>query len=66
MVYLVAVLTQFLTDRLEDETGLKEVAQGLIALMNMPRFSAEEAELVIISYVYSLNIIYVDLANKRL
>ncbi|KAF8476066.1 RNAPII transcription regulator C-terminal-domain-containing protein [Kalaharituber pfeilii] len=42
----IAVITQFLSDRLEDETGLKEVAQGLIALLKMPRFSAEEAEKV--------------------
>lgn len=45
-ILLVSVITQFLTDRLEDETGLKEVANGLMALLGMQRFSAEDAEKV--------------------
>ncbi|KAL7267583.1 hypothetical protein RUND412_009827 [Rhizina undulata] len=42
----VAVIAQFLCDRLDDETGLKETAQGLIALQSMQRFGKEEAVLV--------------------
>ncbi|KAF8435281.1 RNAPII transcription regulator C-terminal-domain-containing protein [Terfezia claveryi] len=40
----VSVITHFLIDRLEDETGLKEVAKGLIALLEMQRFGPEDAE----------------------
>ena len=43
---IVSVITQFLTDRLEDEAGLKEVANGLMALLSMQRCGSEEAEKV--------------------
>ncbi|PWW78340.1 ARM repeat-containing protein [Tuber magnatum] len=42
----VAVIAQFLCDRLEDETGLKETSQGLFALQKSSRFGKEEAILV--------------------
>ena len=37
------VITQFLCDRLEDETGLKEVASGLISLTAMHYFDSDQA-----------------------
>jgi hypothetical protein len=40
---LVAVIRQFLCDRIGDESGLKETAQGLTALQRMSRFSGEDA-----------------------
>ncbi|KAI9869021.1 MAG: hypothetical protein M1813_002844 [Trichoglossum hirsutum] len=39
----IAVIRQFLCDRIEDESGLKETAQGLTALQRMSRFSGEDA-----------------------
>jgi DNA repair/transcription protein MET18/MMS19 len=39
----VPVMTQFLCDRLEDETGLKEVATGLTSLTKMHFFGNAEA-----------------------
>ncbi|RPA91136.1 ARM repeat-containing protein [Choiromyces venosus 120613-1] len=42
----VAVIAQFLCDRLEDETGLKETSRGLFALQKSSRFGKEEATLV--------------------
>lgn len=47
---IVSVITQFLTDRLEDEAGLKEVANGLMALLSMQRCGSEEAEKVTLAY----------------
>lgn len=41
-----SVIGQFLCDRLDDEAGLKETSQGLIALQKMQRFGKEEAILV--------------------
>ncbi|KAI5846119.1 RNAPII transcription regulator C-terminal-domain-containing protein [Tricharina praecox] len=37
------VITQFLCDRLEDETGLKEVASGLASLTKMHHFDSDQA-----------------------
>lgn len=45
-----AVIVQFLCDRLEDETGLKETSQGLSALQKSSRFGKEEAILVSSAY----------------
>ncbi|KAG0131695.1 putative DNA repair/transcription protein [Tuber indicum] len=42
----VTVIAQFLCDRLEDETGLRETSQGLFALQKSSRFGREEATLV--------------------
>ncbi|KAI5850424.1 RNAPII transcription regulator C-terminal-domain-containing protein [Morchella snyderi] len=39
----VAVIAQFLCDRLDDESGLKETSTGLIALQAMARFGKDEA-----------------------
>lgn len=36
-------MSQFLCDRLDDETGLKEATQGLIAVHKMQRFGKDEA-----------------------
>ncbi|EPS40889.1 hypothetical protein H072_5246 [Dactylellina haptotyla CBS 200.50] len=47
----VSVITQFLCDRLEDETGLKEVSQGLLAVAGMTRFQPEDSVMVMRSYV---------------
>ena len=46
----VAVIVQFLCDRLEDETGLKETSQGLFALQKSSRFGKDEATLVSSAY----------------
>lgn len=46
----VMVIVQFLCDRLEDETGLKETSQGLFALQKSSRFGKEEATLVSSAY----------------
>ena len=37
------MIRQFLCDRIEDAAGLKETAQGLIALERMSRFTPEDA-----------------------
>ncbi|KAH0545058.1 hypothetical protein FGG08_000829 [Glutinoglossum americanum] len=39
----IVVIRQFLCDRVEDESGLKEATQGLVALQRMSRFSGEDA-----------------------
>ncbi|KAI9782111.1 MAG: hypothetical protein M1839_005457 [Geoglossum umbratile] len=39
----ITVIRQFLCDRIEDESGLKETAQGLVALQRMSRFSGDDA-----------------------
>ncbi|KAF3928046.1 hypothetical protein AA313_de0201859 [Arthrobotrys entomopaga] len=42
----VSVITQFLCDRLEDESGLREISQGLIAVTSMTRFQPEDAVMI--------------------
>lgn len=42
----VSVICQFLCDRLDDETGLKETSQGLVALQKMQRFGKTDATTV--------------------
>jgi hypothetical protein len=44
------VIAQFLCDRLEDEAGLKETAQGLVALQKAQRFGKDEATLIATTY----------------
>ncbi|KAH0562369.1 hypothetical protein GP486_002935 [Trichoglossum hirsutum] len=39
----IAVIREFLCARIEDESGLKETAQGLFTLQQMSRFSGEDA-----------------------
>lgn len=51
----VSVITQFLCNRLEDEVGLKEVAQGLLAVAGMTKFQPGEAGLIASSYVFRLS-----------
>jgi DNA repair/transcription protein MET18/MMS19 len=46
-LYLVSVVRQFLCDRIEDATGLKESAQGLTALEKCKRFTGEDAQAVV-------------------
>ncbi|KAI9857336.1 MAG: hypothetical protein M1824_004886 [Vezdaea acicularis] len=45
----VAVTRQFFCDRIDDATGLKESAQGLVALQRSSHFSAEDAAQVAIA-----------------
>lgn len=45
----VSLLTDFLRNKLEDDqAALKEVAQGLLALVNMTRFTSQDAESVVV------------------
>ncbi|KAF3919588.1 hypothetical protein ABW20_dc0103300 [Dactylellina cionopaga] len=52
----VSVITQFLCDRLEDEVGLREVSQGLLAVAGMTRFQAEDAQTVARSFFKSCDL----------
>jgi hypothetical protein len=47
---IVSVIARFLCDRLEDETGLKDTAQGLVALQKAQRFGKDEASLIASAY----------------
>lgn len=47
---IVSVISRFFCDRLEDETGLKDTAQGLVALHKAQRFGKDDALLVASAY----------------